>query len=96
MIFVDKIIKKFCVTEKATVLSSFLNQYIFEVDPGANRIDVAKAVESLFKVTVTNVNILNRKGKVKRSRNQRGRSGRTASSKRAIVALKEGDKIETV
>lgn len=96
MIFVDKIIKKFCVTEKATVLSSTLNQYIFEVDPTVNRIEVAKAIETLFKVTVTNVNILNRKGKVKRSRNQRGKWGRTASAKRAIVSLKEGDKIEIV
>lgn len=96
MIFIDKIIKKFCVTEKATILSSTLNQYIFEIDPKVNRIEVAKAVEALFKVTVTNVNILNRKGKVKRSRNQRGKWGRTASVKRAIVSLKEGDKIEIV
>lgn len=96
MIFIDKIIKKFCVTEKATVLSSTLNKYTFEVDPNVNRIEVAKAVEALFKVTVTNVNILYRKGKVKRSRTQRGKWGRTASTKRAVVSLKEGDKIEIV
>lgn len=96
MIFIDKIIKKLCVTEKATILSSTLNQYVFEVDSSVNRIEVAKAVETLFKVTVTNVNILNRKGKVKRSRNQRGKWGRTASSKKAIISLKEGDKIEIV
>lgn len=96
MIFIDKIIKKFCITEKATVLSSSLNQYILEIDPKVNRIEVAKAVEALFKVTVTNVNILNRKGKVKRSRQHRGKWGRTASSKRAIVSLKQGDKIELV
>ncbi len=96
MISIDRIIKKFCVTEKATILSSTLNQYIFEIDSNVNRIEVAKAVEALFKVTVTNVNILNRKGKIKRSRNQRGKWGRTASSKRAIISLKEGDKIEIV
>lgn len=96
MVFVDKIIKKVCITEKATALSSLLNQYVFEIDPKVNRIEVAKAVEALFKVTVTSVNILNRKGKVKRSRHQRGKWGRTASSKRAIVSLKKGDKIELV
>lgn len=93
MIFSNKIIKKFCITEKATILSSNFNQYIFEVDSKVNRIEVAKAIEVLFNVSVTKVNILNRKGKLKRSRNQRGKTGRTASPKRAIVSLKEGDKI---
>lgn len=96
MKFTDKIIKKYCVTEKAATLSSNFNQYIFEVDKTVNRTEVAKAIEELFNVTVVGVNILNRKGKLKRSRNQRGKMGRTASPKRAIVSLKKGDTIEIV
>lgn len=96
MKFTDQIIKKYCVTEKAAALSSDLNQYIFEVDKNVNRTEVAKAIESLFNVEVIRVNILNRKGKVKRSRNQRGKMGRRASPKRAIVSLKKGDTIEIV
>ena len=94
MILIDKIIKELCVSEKATTLSANLNQYVFEVFPQANQIEIAKAVEQLFNVKVTRVNVLNKKGKIKKSRNQRGKSGRTSSSKRAIVSLKEGDKIE--
>ncbi|PWU04395.1 MAG: 50S ribosomal protein L23 [Verrucomicrobia bacterium] len=96
MKFTDKIIKRYCITEKAATLSSNLNQYVFEVDKNVNRIEVAKAIEGLFNVTVTKVNILNKQGKAKRSRTQRGKVGRTASAKRAIVSLKEGDKIEMV
>lgn len=96
MKFSDKIIKKYCITEKAAALSSNLNQYVFEVDKNVNRIEVAKAIESLFNVSVTRVNILNKCGKTKRSRTHKGKVGRTASSKRAIVSLKEGDKIEIV
>lgn len=91
----DQIIKEFCVTEKATRLSSELNQYVFEVYPEANRTEIAKAIESNFGVTVTGVRVLHRKGKVKgRQRMHRGKPGRRASKKRAIVSLKEGDKIE--
>lgn len=96
MKFTNKIIKKHCITEKAASLSSNLNQYVFEVDKNVNRIEVANAIEELFNVSVTQVNILNRQGKAKRSRTQRGKTGRTASSKRAIVSLKKGDKIENV
>lgn len=96
MIFVDKIIKKHCITEKASSLSSNLNQYVFEIAPDANRIEVAKAIQELFKVTVVRVNVLNKKGKRKRSRSQRGKWGQRSSIKRAIVSLKEGDKIEII
>jgi large subunit ribosomal protein L23 len=53
---------------------------------------VRAAVEQTFKVTVTRVNIVNRKGKPKRTR--RGLPTRSSDSKRAIVTLKQGDKIE--
>jgi large subunit ribosomal protein L23 len=55
---------------------------------------VREAVEQTFKVTVTRVNIVNRKGKPKKSR--RGQPIKMSDSKRAIVTLKQGDKIELV
>lgn len=94
MTLIDKIIKEYCVTEKATELASNHNQYTFKVHPDSNRIEIAKAIRGLFDVAVTRVNVLNRKGKTKRSRTQRGKVGRTASSKIAIVTVKEGDKID--
>ncbi|MND05048.1 50S ribosomal protein L23 [compost metagenome] len=60
--------------------------------PSATKFTVRAAVEQTFKVTVTRVNIQNRKGKPKRSR--QGRPIKTSDSKRAIVTLKSGDKIE--
>jgi len=96
MISPDTIIKSYRVTEKATELIANLNQYTFEVYPNVNRSQVAQAVEKLFDVKVARVNILNAKGKIKRSRTVRGQTGRKADSKRAIVTLKDGDSIELV
>jgi ribosomal protein L23 len=53
-------------------------------------------VEKVFNVTVTNVNILNKKPKAKTDRARRGRPGTKGGHKKAIVSLKEGDKIELV
>jgi large subunit ribosomal protein L23 len=69
------------------------NIYTFVVAPDANKIEIKHAIEHIFGVHVTNVNTLNRKGKRKRNR----RSGSFASrpdSKRAVVSLAEGDRIE--
>ena len=96
MISPDTIIKGYRVTEKATELIANLNQYTFEVYPHVDRAQVARAVEKLFDVKVARVNILNAKGKTKRSRTARGQTGKKADSKRAIVTLKEGDSIELV
>ena len=96
MFLPDKIIKGYCVTEKASDLSANLNQYTFEIFADANRRQVAAAVEKMFDVEVTNVNIYNKKGKVKRSRTQRGKTGKKADVKKAIVSLKEGDTIEII
>lgn len=65
--------------------------YTFLVPRDATKIDVRQAVEAIWGVKVVSVNTLNRKGKVKRTRNV---LGRRASSKRAIVKLAAGDKIE--
>ncbi len=96
MIIADTILKEYRVTEKAATLAANLNQYTFEVAPGANRTEVGRAVEKVFDVEVIKVNILNKKPKVKTDRSRRGRPGTKGGHKKAIVTLKEGDKIELV
>lgn len=86
------IIKSVQMTEKSTRLGGTENKYFFEVDGDANKIDVKRAVQELFKVSVVQVNTMNYRGKKRRERTQN--FGRTAHWKRAIVTLKEGDKIE--
>jgi large subunit ribosomal protein L23 len=67
--------------------------YTFVVDPDANKIEIGQAVESIFGVTVEKVNTLNRKGK--RKRNRRSFTfGTRSDTKRAIVTLKAGDRID--
>lgn len=94
MISADKVLKSMRLTEKASKLSSNYGQYTFEVYPSATKHTVREAVEQTFKVTVKRVNIQNIKGKPKRSR--RGLPTTASDSKRAIVTLKQGDKIELV
>ena len=79
------------VSEKTYALME-RGSYVFVVDPRATKIDVRHAVERAFNVTVTNVNTLNRKGKTTRNR-RTGVTGARASTKRAIVTLKQGDTI---
>jgi large subunit ribosomal protein L23 len=67
------------------------NAYTFLVHPGANKTEIRQAVESIWDVRVVSVNTLNRRGKTKRFRFTKGRRPDT---KRAIVKLVEGDKIE--
>jgi large subunit ribosomal protein L23 len=69
------------------------NVYTFVVAPDANKIEIRQAIETIFGVKVTNVNTVNRKGKRKRNR-RTGGWGSRPSSKRAIVSLAEGDRIE--
>jgi large subunit ribosomal protein L23 len=69
------------------------NIYTFVVAGDANKIEIRRAVEEIFDVTVTNVNTVNRKGKRKRNR-RTGGYGTRPDSKRAIVTLSEGDAIE--
>lgn len=96
MIIADKILREYRVTEKAANLAANQNQYTFEVAPDANRKEIARAVEQVFNVTVTNVNTLIRKPKSKTDRARRGRPGTKGGHKKAIVTLKEGDAIELV
>jgi large subunit ribosomal protein L23 len=87
-----RIVKTLVVTEKGTGLTEKQNKYLFNVYPDANKVEIKQAVESLFGVGVTKVNTMCRKGKLKRERSQR--YGRTSGCKRALVSLRDGDKID--
>ena len=70
-------------------------KYTFEVHPDASKIQVKAAVEELFKVEVTAVNVLTTKAKEKRRGTRRGRTvGWTSPWRKAIVTLRPGQKIE--
>ena len=69
------------------------NIYVFQVQTSASKPEIRQAVESIFDVTVTKVNTLNRKGKVRRNRRNNA-LGKRADTKRAIVTLAEGDSIQ--
>ncbi len=88
------IIRTIRLTEKANNLTAKGNQYVFEVNPVANKLEIKNAVERLFNKTVLSVNTANYAGKKKRER--RADFGRRAHWKKAIVTLKEGDKIDLV
>ena len=84
------IILKPVVSEKSYGLLD-QNKYTFVVRPDANKIQIRQAVEQIFSVKVTSVNTLNRPGKRKRTRFG---YGKRADSKRAIVTLAEGERID--
>ena len=83
------------VSEKAYGLSQLRNTYVFEVPTGVNRYEVAQAVAAQYEVTVESVNIMNVKGKVKRTIRKGGRPtmGKRSDIKKAYVTLKEGDSL---
>ena len=89
-----EIIETASLTEKSTLLSEKQNKYVFRVSPRANKIQIKHAIERLFQKKVVAVNTSNYAGKKKRERTQN--YGRKAHWKKAIVTLKEGDKIEFV
>ena len=81
-------------TEKASLLSEKQNKYVFRVSPRANKIQIKQAIERLFNKKVVSVNTCNYAGKKKRER--RADFGRKSHWKKAIVTLKEGEKIDLV
>lgn len=92
MIHPAEIIKALIRTEKATVLLEPQRKYLFLVENSANKIQIKRAVEELYKVKVKDVNTYILPGKLRRVRYE---LGRTPDAKKAIVTLKEGYKIET-
>lgn len=79
------------ISEKGSVHTELRNQYCFEVARNANKIEIAKAVESLFDVKVVQVQTMNVKGKARRLGWVRGR---TPSWKKAIVRLEKDQHID--
>ncbi|MCC7518585.1 MAG: 50S ribosomal protein L23 [Verrucomicrobiae bacterium] len=86
------IIRRVRLTEKGSALQEKHNGYVFAVDPKANKIQVRQAVERIFNVKVVRVNTMNCGGKLRRARTKQ--AGRTSDWKKAVVILKEGDKID--
>jgi len=89
---VENIIKRpLTLTEKGNILREAQNQYLFEVDRRANKIEIKQAVETLFNVKVLEVRTMIVRGHMRRM--GRGHA-KTKNWKKAIVAVKEGDTIE--
>lgn len=85
------IVKTVRLTEKGTRQGEKLNQYTIVADRRATKPQIRHAVQELFKVKVTKVNTLNVRGKARRKRT--AQAGATMAWKKAIVTLKDGDKI---
>jgi large subunit ribosomal protein L23 len=86
-----EIVKTVRLTEKGTRQGMALNQYTVMTDPRANKFEIRHAVQELFKVKVLRVNTMNVRGKARRQRTKQ--AGKVPDWKKAIVTLKEGDKI---
>lgn len=85
-----EVIERIQVTEKANGMME-QNKYVFRVLPSANKIEIKRAVEELFKVRVLGVNTMNYAGKRKRERSMN--YGTRSDWKRAVVTLHEGEEI---
>jgi large subunit ribosomal protein L23 len=81
-------------TEKASLLGEKSNQYVFRVDPRANKLQIKQAIEEILGKKVVRVNTCQYAGKKKRER--RADFGRRAHWKKAIVTLAKGEKIDLV
>lgn len=89
------ILKRPILTEKMLKLQEVKRQYAFEVDQAASKIEIKKAIQDKFDVTVENVNIINVKGKSKSLNTRRGITrGKRSDWKKAIITLREGDSID--
>jgi large subunit ribosomal protein L23 len=85
------VLRRPLITEKSNLMKEEFNQIAFEVDRRANKIEIKEAVKKLFNVHVVKVRTFTMLGKRKRV----GRTeGRTSSWKKAIVTLKEGERID--
>jgi large subunit ribosomal protein L23 len=90
---IHRVIKKYLVTEKTTASKEQGNKYTFQVDRNANKIEVSRAVASLFKVKVLDVHMMNVLGKKKRV----GKVvGEKSSWKKAIVTLAKDNRIDII
>ncbi|MDR1896833.1 MAG: 50S ribosomal protein L23 [Prevotellaceae bacterium] len=90
-----EILLKPIITEKMTLQGEKLNRYALIVDRKADKLQIKKAVEEQYKVTVEAINTMNYKGKRKSRFTKSGLlTGRTNHLKKAIITLKDGDNID--
>lgn len=89
-----EVIKNLRITEKGSAQSGKYNQYTVVADARANKIQIRRAVQELFKVSVIKISTLNVRGKARRSNTKQ--AGRSPAWKKAIVTLKADDKISLV
>jgi len=88
------VLKRPIITEK-TQKQNTKGQYVFEVNMDANKVEIAKAVEKMYGVTVSDVNTMRQIGKKKsRMTKTKVSTGKTQTFKKAIVSLQEGDLID--
>ena len=85
----DKILSPM-VTEKSTILLE-QNKIVFKVPNGANKINLKKNIEKIFKVNVTKINIINKQNRTKIAR---GKKVKISGFKKAIITLKKGQSID--
>jgi large subunit ribosomal protein L23 len=85
----DKILSPM-VTEKSTNLSE-QNKIVFKVPTGANKVNLKKNIEKIFKVSVTKINIINKQNRTKLTR---GKKVKVSGFKKAIITLKKGQSID--
>lgn len=88
-----EVLKRPVITEKSTLMQEQANQYVFEVDRRANKLQVKHAVEERFNVIVVDVNIINMKAKTRR-RGRRSTAVRVVPWKKAVVTLAPDDSIQ--
>lgn len=93
MKFIYDVIKRPLFTEKGMDIKERENKLLIEVHPQANKHEIKKAMEEIFKVKVEKVATINKSGRMRRF----GRfMGTTASKKKAIITLKKGEKLDFI
>ncbi len=91
-LYPNQVIVSSHLTEKASLVGQFANTYVFKVAGKATKLEIKKAIENKFNVTVTKVNLLNVKGKMKRG--GKGKLTKRSDWKKAYISLKNEDRIE--
>ncbi len=93
-----KIVDRPIVTEESQILREKANQYVFRVNPKANKRQIKDAIEEMFRkeeIKVVSVNTMNCRGKMRRQIGTRN-NGRRSHWKKAIITLRAGDEIELI
>lgn len=85
------IVKRPVVTEKSNLMTEGKNKVVFQVAAQANKIEIKKAISSIFNVEVLDVHTVSMRGKKRRLR---FKEGKRPDWKKAVITLREGDKIE--